>query len=50
MGRRYSIFAKNREDKFWEYNDCYITNVLTLFFKAIYCCTKYDVVEIMKHG
>lgn len=50
MGGKYSIIARNKNDICWEYDDYYVKNVLMLFFKAIYCFAKYEIVEIVKHG
>ena len=49
MGGRWSIRARNLNDKYWiicDYN-------LTLFgfiVKGIYCIFKYEVVELVKYG
>ena len=48
MGGKYSIIARNRDDKCWEYCDYYVPNVLVLFFKAVYCFAKYEIVEVVK--
>lgn len=50
MGGKYSITARNKDDICWEYNDYRIPNILVLFFKAIYCFAKYEIVEVGKHG
>lgn len=50
MGGKYSIIAKHINSPYWEYDDYYIKNVLILFFKAVYCFAKYDIVEVGKHS
>lgn len=49
MGSRYSIMAKKVDSFYWDYSDYCIKNILMLFIKAIYCFSRYKIVEIRKH-
>jgi hypothetical protein len=49
MGGKWSICARNLNDKCWEVCD-YSCNLIQFIFKSIYCLIKYEVVEIGKHG
>lgn len=50
MGGKYSIVAKNVDSICWEYSDYGIKNIISLFIKSIYCFSRFDLVEIRKHG
>lgn len=49
MGGKYSITAKNLNDKIWKVCD-YNLSFVKFIFKGIYCLIKYDVVTLGKHG
>ena len=49
MGGKYSITAKNLNDKVWcvcNYN----LSLVKFIFNGIHCLIKYDVVSLGKHG
>lgn len=50
MGGKYSIIAKNVDSFYWEYSDYGIKNIFMLFIKSIYCFSRFEIVEIGKHG
>ena len=49
MGGRWSICARNLDDKYWIVCD-YNLSLVNFIFKEIYCLIKYEVVELCKHG
>ena len=49
MGGRWSICARNLDDKYWIVCD-YNLSLVNFIFKEIYCLIKYEVVELGKHG
>ena len=49
MGGKYSVMARNLDGLYWEYSwhgDTFIVFIA----KAIYALSKYEVVDIGKHG
>lgn len=49
MGGRWSICARNLDDKYWTVCN-YNLSLLGFIFQGIYCLIKYEVVELGKHG
>lgn len=49
MGGRWSICAKDVDDKLWKVCD-YNCNLFQFIVKGIYCLFRYEVVELGKHG
>lgn len=49
MGGRWSIIARNKNDKLWTVCDYNLT-LFGFIVKGIYCMFKYEVVELGKHG
>ncbi len=49
MGGKYSVTARGLDSIFWEY-DWYGDSFIVFVAKAIYALSKYEVVDIGKHG
>ena len=49
MGGKYSVMARNLDGLYWEYS-WYGDALIVFITKAIYAFTKYEVVNIGKHG
>ena len=49
MGGKYSVMARNLDGLYWEYS-WYGDALIVFITKAIYAFTKYEVVDIGKHG
>lgn len=49
MGGKYSICARNLDNKCPQYSNYYLS-LFGFIFKGIYCLIKYDVVSLQKHG
>ena len=49
MGGKYSVIARQLDDMAWQY-DWYGNSFIVFIAKAIYALTKYEVVDIGKHG
>lgn len=49
MGGKYSVMARNLDGLYWEYS-WYGDALIAFIVKAIYTLTKYEVVDIGKHG
>ena len=49
MGGKYSVIARQLDDMAWQY-DWYGNSLIVFIAKAIYALSKYEVVDIGKHG